>query len=758
MANIKVNIDVESGEVVIASKNTLTLTQQVKILRQELQKVPEGTKEWTLLQAKFNETKDSLDRVNVKSKELFGTLGTLPGQFGSIAGQADNTIGVLKTFSKITFTDLGTQVLALGDDFLAIIKNLGTLTGVTKVYTVVLNAMTTAETVATTATKVFAATIAGLYAILGAGILYGLYQLATSFDKAGEAAVKAQEKFQNAFDVDAANRKQQFELADDLNKRLGVSDKIRTVNKIDYINGEIKAIEELNKSNEKFLKAELEADKKRSFAIDFGVFTGNQLEIQKKYDEKRLKNKADTDKLILLREQTTTDEVVQVREKAQTKAEQAAKEAQSLRDKDLAQIKANAKAASYAILEGRTKDLKEVNDKYNEQIALAKKYGKDTTELEEAFRIERKRINAKYDEDEAKVAAEFAKKLGAIAIESIQNDLQQKKAAREEKYSQDLRDLEADKSFIKLTEDAKNFYRQQLRQAADQDIVALEDKASQEIFDRKLKALQVENEGLVKGTQSYFDTKREIVNVSEQNELNDLRISLNQKNLTTEEFERQRANIIAKYAQQRKDIGLEELNAYLGYTTAILGAINGIFSMASDNLKLEQDRDIANAKGNKDKIEEIKKKGFEDNKKIQIAQAIIGTLQSAVQSFQSLSVIPIVGPALGAAAAAAALVFGYKQVALIKQQTYQSDSSSSGATSGAGTSSVSSPAFATPTIGAPQIGPTGAQTGVIAGTVAGAIGANQSSSQPLRAYVVGNDITTEMQLQRRLRTMARLGG
>jgi hypothetical protein len=63
-----------------------------------------------------------------------------------------------------------------------------------------------------------------------------------------------------------------------------------------------------------------------------------------------------------------------------------------------------------------------------------------------------------------------------------------------------------------------------------------------------------------------------------------------------------------------------------------------------------------------------------------------------------------------------------------------------------------------PSIGAPQIGASNAQTGVIAGTVAGAIGANNSSMQPLKAYVVGNDITTEMQLQRRLRTMARLGG
>jgi hypothetical protein len=78
-----------------------------------------------------------------------------------------------------------------------------------------------------------------------------------------------------------------------------------------------------------------------------------------------------------------------------------------------------------------------------------------------------------------------------------------------------------------------------------------------------------------------------------------------------------------------------------------------------------------------------------------------------------------------------------------------------GATAGAG---GGTPAFSTPTIGAPQIGPTGAQQGQIAGIVAGALDRNNSEGRPIRAYVVGNDITSEQQLRRRIRTAARLGG
>ena len=64
------------------------------------------------------------------------------------------------------------------------------------------------------------------------------------------------------------------------------------------------------------------------------------------------------------------------------------------------------------------------------------------------------------------------------------------------------------------------------------------------------------------------------------------------------------------------------------------------------------------------------KAGFERNKGVQIAQAIIGTIQGAVQAFTSLAGIPIVGPVLGSIAAAAALASGYAQVALIKKSTY----------------------------------------------------------------------------------------
>jgi hypothetical protein len=770
MANIKVNIDVDSGDVSIASDKVLTLQQQIKILRQELQKTPEGTKEFNLLVTKLNDTQDAFSRVNIKGKEIFGTLGLIPGPIGEIAARTNSALDALKVFGSFSANDVKAQFVALKDDFIGAGKALANLTGITSVYTATLNRFTTAAGAASTGAKVLAASIATIYTALGIGVImavvYAFSKLESSEEtvkKSVDATTESIKKQNEAFEYNKKLAASNSKILIDEMKLQGFSEKeIREKVLRDALQQQIRANKALTEIRIKYNENEIELLRlqgkseygleETNIARKKEAATKNKGILGKEIDDRKLAAQEANANLLDLQ--------VKYFEEDKQKREDAFKATKAQRDKDLEDIKKNAAAAQMAVLEGRTKELTEVDKKYGDQIDLAKKYGKDTTALEEARRVERKRINAKYDEDEAKNAAEFAKKLGDITVASILNDLEQQKAARKEKYNEDLRNLERDKEFIKLSEEAKNVYRQQLRQAADQDIVEIEDKASQELFDRKLKALQLEGEGLVKGTKSYYDNKRAIIDASEKNELNDLKISFNQQLIDKEEFERQKANIEAKYAQQRKDLNKLELNDYLTFATQILGAINGVFSMASTNLKLEQDRDIANAEGNKEKIEEIKKKGFEDNKKIQIAQAIIGTLQSAVQSFQSLAVIPFVGPALGAAAAAAALIFGYKQVALIKQQSYVSSSSSSSSSSGAsaGGGSASSPAFSAPSIGAPQIGPTSAQEGTISGIVAGGIISGNSKDRPLRAYVVGNDITSEQQLQRRLKAAARLGG
>ena len=177
--------------------------------------------------------------------------------------------------------------------------------------------------------------------------------------------------------------------------------------------------------------------------------------------------------------------------------------------------------------------------------------------------------------------------------------------------------------------------------------------------------------------------------------------------------------------------------------------------MASAGMKAQQDQDIANAEGNEEKITEIKKKAFEDNKKMQIAQAIISTLQGAIAAYQSMATIPVVGVGLGIAAAAAALVFGYKNVELIKQTKYQDTSAKGGASAKAATPSFNG----TMNVPAPVIGASSAQSSGNLGQVIGSsMEANNSRSRPIQAYVVGDQVTTQQQLDRRISVAAKMGG
>lgn len=126
---IQLVFDINSNDVTIATDKTLTLTQQVRIFKQELQKLPEGTREFEILRNKVNDTQDSLARVNTKSGEFFNTLSLIPGPIGDVSNQLDNSIGLLKTFSSFSLKDIGNQFKGLVGDLAGIFDN---LTGLNK--------------------------------------------------------------------------------------------------------------------------------------------------------------------------------------------------------------------------------------------------------------------------------------------------------------------------------------------------------------------------------------------------------------------------------------------------------------------------------------------------------------------------------------------------------------------------------------------------------------------------------------------------
>jgi hypothetical protein len=127
----------------------------------------------------------------------------------------------------------------------------------------------------------------------------------------------------------------------------------------------------------------------------------------------------------------------------------------------------------------------------------------------------------------------------------------------------------------------------------------------------------------------------------------------------------------------------------------------------------------------------------EGGKALAIAATTIDTYQSAVSSYNSLSGIPIVGPALGAAAAGVAIATGLMNVKNILAVKVPN-----------GGGGASAPA----TGAAPNFNVVGA-TGV--NQLAGAI--SNREQQPVQAYVVANNVTTAQGLDRNIIRSATLG-
>ena len=63
MANKKIELkfDFDSKDVEIVSDKVLTLTEQIRILKKELQKTEEGSESFEILKNKINDTTDDLD-------------------------------------------------------------------------------------------------------------------------------------------------------------------------------------------------------------------------------------------------------------------------------------------------------------------------------------------------------------------------------------------------------------------------------------------------------------------------------------------------------------------------------------------------------------------------------------------------------------------------------------------------------------------------------------------------------------------------
>lgn len=136
-------------------------------------------------------------------------------------------------------------------------------------------------------------------------------------------------------------------------------------------------------------------------------------------------------------------------------------------------------------------------------------------------------------------------------------------------------------------------------------------------------------------------------------------------------------------------------------------------------------------------------------KGLAIAQATISTFQSAVSSFNSLSGIPIVGPALGAIAAAGAIASGIANVKKILAVKVPGQADQGG--------SVPTPT-APPTAPTAPLQPQQQSTRLDPRSISELGDVTKNGQATVRAYVVDTDVENNAERNARLNRAARLGG
>lgn len=128
----------------------------------------------------------------------------------------------------------------------------------------------------------------------------------------------------------------------------------------------------------------------------------------------------------------------------------------------------------------------------------------------------------------------------------------------------------------------------------------------------------------------------------------------------------------------------DKMMAVMGAVAGTIQAIGGMQKAAAEQKVRAIDQEI-NAEKKRDgkskeslakiaalekKKDAQKRKAFEADKKMKIAQTVMATATGAIEAYKSLAGIPYVGPFLGAAAAAAVIAMGAKQLSTIQSMTY----------------------------------------------------------------------------------------
>lgn len=491
------------------------------------------------------------------------------------------------------------------------------------------------------------------------------------------------------------------------------------------------------------------------------------------------------------------------------------KEKENLNALYLKNYKAQVENLNQTIVDEEVTKRKEAIDAFTnfDKDYRKEKQESDFLALEEEFKKAKEYTEIKYkqfivaDEKGNVVSQEIALK-NTEALLQIQESYEKRKKALADSY----RRQEADEAIADLQEEQQRVFDltdlalRKERDAVINNVNATDEeklKARQD-YDREILKMQIDNLQAQKSQEISFQFETEDEQKAHNERLLEIEKELYDKKqeLRETDLENERTS-----KEERIQNALEIANGILDTAKTVTDAFSSIIDAGTtkqmEATKAKYEAAIAAAEGNSEKIAEleyqraveefnIQKEGFEKNKKVEIANAVIAAIQGGIQAFTSLAGIPVVGPVLGAIAAAAALAGGFANVAKIKATTFSGTPPSKPDTSALAAGVAAGPSkFAS---GGLLIGPKHAEGGIATnfgeleggeyivnrsataaflplldrinsmGKGSGAPN-NLSSyaeqvvgrSQPIiKTYVVATDVTTAQEANKRIQDIARL--
>jgi hypothetical protein len=788
---IKVKVDVETDvEPSIAA---------LKALKKQLKETAAGSEEFIKLQQQIDDVQDSLASARTGAGNFTDVLGQLPGPIGAIGGQASGLITTLKQFGALKITNLQSSFVELGKDVTDIAKGFMDLTGITKVYTTLNAALSKSfiavgigEQAAAAGAKAFAAALTAT----GVGaIIVGLGLLIANWDKVSDAITGATEESKTYEEAQSAVTK---EITDFNKKLIDVQNAFKgaregTISKKDALQkyndtlgktigyaGSLEQAESLMSANTAVViegiklrtqanvfyakSAEAAAKAVSGEGVDpsffesvgnyiktggnYALFAGAQVTtLAENYTDLNVtanKFAAEGDKL--------SNQAIENDKKlkkglakppdfgATTKASNDA----------LNEVKKGFEDARLSLLSEQDRELEQTRIKYDTLITKAKKFGKDTTLLEEARLKENTEIREKYTKKELERIEKADKEANDVADKRIKEKLDSETLAldlrlakgemSETEYQEKLYEIRkqyalSSDDLIKAEIDREKYRTEQKKISAEEERGILATRLQSQI-----EALDAENariEGDFEQDLERLAEKKTLLAEQETNEL-----------ANTELTEFQKTEIRKKYSDARKNVSDQEIATERAATEAkqaINMAYLGLFEQFGNLLS-----QLAG-----------KNKGLAIAGVVISQAAAIGQIvaQTSIANAKSVAASPLTAgmPWVAINTISAGLSIASTIAGAAKSiQQINSAASQAGVSGGSGGSVASAPNIPAPRVAgaaAPEMQTTGGQNPNT--QLAQTLG---RASAPIKAYVVSGDISSQQALDRRTSRAATFSG